>query len=122
MKTLPLTNNEEIVGTIQLCFKLQIFNDTSFDNDIKSLKQFGLQNEVLNNLNDKERHYCEIFKHKKDVRSYSASSSSSCKTNKSKEELTSDYLMGKLLSFCFIIIFMIISNISFFKLYFLIFW
>lgn len=93
--TLPLINNEETVGTLQLCFNLQTFNDTSFDNDIQFLKKFGIQNTILNSTNIKELYDSEIFKPRKDVRPVS---SSSVKTiNRSKEELTSDYLMGKLL-------------------------
>lgn len=94
IKSLPLMHNEEIVGKIKLSFSIKIFNDTSFDNDIKSLKQFGIQNEVLNNLYDKETYNFEIFKPKINART---TSSLSYRTNKSKEELTSDYLMGKLL-------------------------
>lgn len=100
---LPLMNNEETVGTLQLCFNLQTFNDTSFDNDIKFLKQFGIQNKILNNTNIKEIYESETFKPRKYVRPVS---SSSIKTiNKSKEELTSDYLMGKF--FCFLFFFCI---------------
>ncbi|VVC24581.1 Hypothetical protein CINCED_3A007405 [Cinara cedri] len=76
VKTLPLINNEKTVGILKLCFNLKTFNDTSFDNDIKLLTQFGIKNEVLNNI-------------KPPV------SSLSSKTNRSKEELASDYLMGK---------------------------
>jgi len=91
-------NNEKIVGTLKLCFNIQTFNDTSFDNDIKFLKQFGIQDEVLKTSNDKEFYYSEIFKHRKNVKERPISSSP-LRTNKSKEELTSDYLMGKILVF-----------------------
>ncbi|XP_025208362.1 uncharacterized protein LOC112603813 [Melanaphis sacchari] len=94
IKTLPLINNEEIVGTLKLCFNVQTFNDTSFDNDIKFLKQFGIQDEVLKTKNDEEFYYPEIFEHRKNVR-VKPTSSLSLRSNKSKEELTSDYLMGK---------------------------
>lgn len=96
VKTLPLMHNKEIVGNIKLFFNIKIFNDTSFDNDIKSLKQFGIKNEILNNLYDKEPYNFDVFKPKINVRPIS---SLSHRTNKSKEELTSDYLMGKLLFF-----------------------
>lgn len=96
VKSLPLKHNEEIVGKIKLSFSIKIFNDTSFDTDIKCLKQFGIQNEVLNNLYDKDTYNFEIFKSKTNVRPIS---SLSYRTNKSKEELASDYLMGKLLFF-----------------------
>jgi len=96
IKTLPLINNEKIIGTLKICFNVQTFNDTSFDNDINILKQFGINDEVLKTKNDKETYYPEIFKHKKSVRA-TPISSSSLRSNKSKEELTSDYLMGKIL-------------------------
>jgi len=98
IKTLPLMNNGKIVGTLKLCFNVQTFNDTSFDNDIKMLKQFGIQDEVSKNSNDKEFYYSEILKHSKNVK-VRPISSSSLRSNKSKEELTSDYLMGKILLF-----------------------
>lgn len=91
VKTLPLINNEEIVGTLQLCFNLQMFDDTSFDNDIVSFKQFGIKKEVLNSLFDKAFYSSETSKPSKDTRPVS---SSSFKTSRSKEELTTDYLMG----------------------------
>ncbi|XP_060842895.1 uncharacterized protein LOC132923094 isoform X1 [Rhopalosiphum padi] len=91
IKALPLMNNEKIVGTLKLCFNVQTFNDTSFDHDIKILKQFGIQDKTKNN---EEFYYSEIFKHRKNVR-VRPISSSSLRSNKSKEELTSDYLMGK---------------------------
>ncbi|XP_060868805.1 uncharacterized protein LOC132943741 isoform X1 [Metopolophium dirhodum] len=94
IKTIPLMNNEKIVGTLKLCFNVQTFNDTSFDNDIKMLKQFGIQDEVSKTSNDKEFYYSEILKHSKNVK-VRPISSSSLRSNKSKEELTSDYLMGK---------------------------
>lgn len=96
IKTLPLINNEKIVGTLKICFNVQTFNDTSFDNDINILKQFGIQDEVLKTKNDNESYYSEIFKHRKNVRARPISFSS-LRSNKSKEELTSDYLMGKIL-------------------------
>jgi len=96
IKTLPLVNNGETVGTLQLCFNLQTFNDTSFDNDIKSLKQFGIQNQILNILNDKEFYDSKLLQSRNNAKSLSFSS---LKTNRSKEELTSDYLMGGLLVF-----------------------
>ncbi|CAH1711836.1 unnamed protein product [Aphis gossypii] len=94
IKALPLINNEKIVGTLKICFNVQTFNDTSFDNDINILKQFGICDEVLKTKNYKESYYPEIFKHRKSVRA-TPISSSSLRSNKSKEELTSDYLMGK---------------------------
>lgn len=93
VKTISLINNEEKVGIIQLYFNLQIFNDVSFDNDIKALKQFGIKNDNLNTLNNKELYYSEILNQKQNVRPIN---SLSLKTNKSKEELTNNYLMGKL--------------------------
>jgi len=93
IKALPLMNNEKIVGTLKLCFNVQTFNDTSFDHDIKILKQFGIQDKTKNN---EEFYYSEIFKHRKNIR-VRPISSSSLRSNKSKEELTSDYLMGKIL-------------------------
>lgn len=101
IKTLPLMNNEKIVGTLKLCFNVQTFNDTSFDNDIKMLKQFGIQDEVLKTSNDTDFYYSEILKHSKNVK-VRPISSLSLKSNKSKEELTSDYLMGKKLLLVFI--------------------
>lgn len=92
VKTLPLICNEEIVGNLQLSFNLQTFSDTTFDDDIKSLTQFGIQNEVLNSLNNREYYDYEIFKSKKNIRPNSTLSS---KTNRSKDELACDYLMGK---------------------------
>lgn len=89
VKTLQLINNEGTVGTLQIFFNLQTFDDTSFDNDIKSIKTFGIQNKVLNSFNDKEFYESETHKSKKRI------SSSSSRTNKSKEELTNDYLMGE---------------------------
>jgi len=100
IKTIPLMNNEKIVGTLKLCFNVQTFNDTSFDNDIKMLKQFGIQDEVSKTSNDKEFYYSEILKHNKNLK-VRPISSSSLRSNKSKEELTSDYLMGKILLFFF---------------------
>lgn len=91
VKTLPLVNSEEIIGTLQLCFNLQMFDDTSFDNDIISFKQFGIQNEVLNSLFNKKLYCSETSKSSNDTRPVS---SSSFKTSRSKEELTTDYLMG----------------------------
>lgn len=99
VKTLPLINNEKIVGNLQLSFNLQTFSDTSFDDDIKSLTQFGIQNEVLNTLNNRAFYDSEIFKSKKNIRPITALSS---KTNRSKEELACDYLMGKLLVYCYL--------------------
>lgn len=92
VKTVPLINNEEIMGTLQLCFNLQTFDDTSFDNDINSLKQYGIKNEICSALNNKEFYCSEIFKQKQNV---SPTKSLSLKTCKSNEELTNDYLMGK---------------------------
>lgn len=92
VKTLPLTINEKTVGTLKLCFDLKTFDDTSFDNDIKSLKKNGILSEVLNPEDDKEFYHLEFFKPKKSIRPIS---SLSLQTNRSKEELTSDYLMGK---------------------------
>jgi len=100
IKTIPLMNNEKIVGTLKLCFNVQTFNDTSFDNDIKMLKQFGIQDEVSKTSNDKEFYYSEMLKHNKNLK-VRPISSSSLRSNKSKEELTSDYLMGKILLFFF---------------------
>lgn len=94
---LTLINNGETVGTLQLCFNLQTFDDTSFDYDIKFLKKFGIQNKIFNNSNNKEFYDSELFKPRKYVRPVSSSSIKT--TNRSKEELTSDYLMGKLLVF-----------------------
>lgn len=110
VKMLPLMKNEKIVGTLKLCFDLQTFNDTSFDNDIKSLKNNGILSEVLNLANDKEMYYSELFKPTKCVRPVSSLSKD---TNKSKEELTSDYLMGKLifLIFLFTNLYLYISGI-----------
>lgn len=96
IKTLPLMNNEQIVGTLKLCFNVQTFDDTSFDNDIKMLRQFGIQDEVLQTSNDPEFYYSEILKNIKNVKLRPVSTSS-LRSNKSKEELTSDYLMGKIL-------------------------
>lgn len=93
IKTLLLKNNKKIVGTLKLSFNVQTFNDTSFDNDIQFLKQFGIQNEVLKTSNNDEFYYSEILKSRKNVRPIS---SSSLRTNRSKEELTNDYLMGKI--------------------------
>lgn len=96
VKTLPLINNEKTVGNLKLYFNLKTFNDTSFDNDIKLLTQFGIKNEVLNNTNDKELYYSELYRPKNGTPPVSSSSS---KTNRSKEELATDYLMGKLFIF-----------------------
>lgn len=96
IKTLPLMNNEQIVGTLKLSFNVQTFDDTSFDNDIKMLRQFGIQDEVLKTSNDTEFYYFEILKNSKNVK-LRPISTSSLRSNKSKEELTSDYLMGKIL-------------------------
>lgn len=104
IKTLPLLNNERRVGSLKIYFNFQTFNDNSFDNVIKSLKQFGIQNKMLDILNDKDLYDSEILKNKNNLRS---TSSSSVKTNKSKEELTTDYLMGKL--------FFYTINFNFFK-------
>lgn len=109
VKILPLMNNEGIVGNIKLSFNIQTFNDTSFDNDIKSLKQFGIQNEVLNNLYDKQLYNTEVCKTKLNLRPIS---SLSFRTNRSKEELTSDYLMGKPL-LCGLSFLKIFTNILF---------
>lgn len=98
VKTLPLINNEKTVGTLKLNFNLKTFNDTSFDNDIKLLTQFGIKNEVLNNINDKRFYYSEVLK-SKNARPIPSSLSS--RINKSKEELASDYLMGKFFFFGF---------------------
>lgn len=92
IKTLPLENNGQMVGTLQLCFNLQIFSDTSFDNDIRSLKQFGIQNRTLNN-ND----VCDFKSLKSKSVERPIHFSSLRNINRSKEELTSDYLMGELL-------------------------
>jgi len=114
IKTLPLMKNEQIVGTLKLCFNVQTFDDTSFDNDIKMLRQFGIQDEVLKTSNDTEFYYSEILKNSKNVKSRPVSSSS-LRSNKSKEELTSDYLMGKILFLFFylftrcLLIFLIIN-------------
>jgi len=89
-------NNEQIVGTLKLSFNVQTFDDTSFDNDIKMLRQFGIQDEVLKTSNDTEFYYFEILKNSKNVK-LRPISTSSLRSNKSKEELTSDYLMGKIL-------------------------
>lgn len=105
VKTLPLINNEKTVGTLKLCFDLQTFNDTSFDNEIKCLKKNGILSEVLNPTNDKEFYYSDLFKPTKSVRPVS---SLSLKTNRSKEELTSDYLMGKLSFFFLFFIFKLV--------------
>lgn len=103
VKTVPLINNEEIVGTLQLCFNLQTFSDTSFDNDIKYLTQFGIQSKVLNALD------VNVKKHTRPI-SISSSNSSS-KTCRSKEELACDYLMGKLKSFvCFYLALVFLPN------------
>lgn len=97
VKTLPLINNEEIVGTLQLCFNLQTFEDKSFDNDIKYLKQFGIQNKLSNSVNNKKfLHHSEVFKPQRNVKPIdSLSSHSSARTNKSIVELTTDYLSGR---------------------------
>lgn len=105
VKTLPLINNEKTVGTLKLCFDLQTFNDTSFDNEIKCLKKNGILSEVLNPANDKEFYYSDLFKPTKSVRPVS---SLSLRTNRSKEELTSDYLMGKLSFFFLFFIFKLV--------------
>jgi hypothetical protein len=96
VKILPLTINEKTVGTLKLCFDLKSLNDTSIENDIKSLKKNGILSEILNPKDDKEFYYSEFFKPTNSIRPIS---SLSLQTNKSKEELTSDYLMGKLLFF-----------------------
>jgi len=96
IKTLPLVNKGETVGTLQLCFNLQTFNDTSFDNDIKSLKQFGIENRILDVLNNKEFYDSKLLQSRNNSKPVSFSS---LRTNRSKEELTSDYLMGGLLIF-----------------------
>lgn len=98
VKTISLINNEEIVGTLQLYFNLQMFNDTSFDNDINSLKQFGIKYDIFNALNNKGFHYSEMLNQKQNV---STTKSLSLKNNKSNEELTNDYLMGKCYCFSF---------------------
>jgi len=89
-KALPFINNGETIGTLQLCFNLETFNDTSFDNDINSLKQFGIQNKISNVLNDKEFYSSKLHKSSNNARPINYSP---MKT-RSKEELTSDYLMG----------------------------
>lgn len=107
VKTLPLLNNKETVGTLKLYFNFQTFNDNSFDNVIKSLKQFGIQNKMLDLFDDKDLYDSELLKTKNNLRS---TSSISVKTNRSKEELTTDYLMGKL----FIYFFLLLILVSFF--------
>lgn len=95
IKALPLiVANEEIVGILQLCFNLQTFSDTSFDNDIKYLTQFGIQSKVSNNLDDNNFYHTEMVKSRKHMGPVSVSSSNSSKTSRSKEELACDYLMG----------------------------
>jgi len=96
IKTLPLMNNEKIVGTLKLCINVQTFNDTSFDNDIKMLKEFGIQDNISKTSNDQEFCYSDVLKHSKNGK-VRPISSSSLRSNKSKEELTSDYLMGNTL-------------------------
>lgn len=100
VKTLPLIDNKETIGSIQLCFNLKTFNDTSFDDDIKFLKEFGINKNNSSTADDKLLFYNpEIFKPRKYGRPVSCPLLKT--TNRSKEDLTSDYLMGK---FCFIIV------------------
>jgi len=111
IKTVPLINNEEIVGTLQLCFNLQTFSDTSFDSDIKYLTQFGIQSKFFSALDDNDFHHTKMPKSSKHARPISiTSSNSSSKICRSKEELACDYLMGKLK--CFVYFYLVLVSFS----------
>lgn len=89
---------------MKICFNLLTFNDTSFDEDINYIKKYGIQNEVLNILSDSEFNYSEMpnnQKYEPPIKSLSS------RTNRSKENLTNNYLLGE---FLFIIIF---SNLNY---------
>lgn len=89
---------------MKICFNLLTFNDTSFDEDINYIKKYGIQNEVLNILSDSEFNYSEKPNNQKYELPIKSLSS---RTNRSKENLTNNYLLGE---FLFIIIF---SNLNY---------
>ncbi|XP_050433699.1 uncharacterized protein LOC126841332 [Adelges cooleyi] len=89
VKSVPLVNNNKTVGNIEFCFMLQNFHDTTFDNDIKYLETFGIQNEVFNVFHNEE------FKNSNTFNCKNSSKPTSSMSSKSIDELTSDYLLGK---------------------------